>query len=59
MFSDKTIQLFEELLNNYQLPANHPNFTELAGLIAGAKTELSLWHSQLKDETPEKTPEKV
>lgn len=40
-FSATTLQLFQELLGNVQLPASAANFEEIAAVIVRAKSELA------------------
>ncbi len=62
MFSPQTVSLFQELLNTYQLPSNHPNFDTVARAISMARLELEAYHkihpsklpsSDHKDQTQE------
>jgi hypothetical protein len=40
-FSPSTLNVFAELLNSYSLPANHPQFEQIAQAISLAKRELA------------------
>jgi hypothetical protein len=58
MFSKESVELFEQLLANYSLQANHPDFMNIAQRIINARNELESYHAA--DETAKATkPEDV
>jgi hypothetical protein len=40
-FSDKTLELFQQLLDDVSIPAKAPNFEELCSIVGTAKRELA------------------
>lgn len=43
MLTPQTVELFKQLLFAYQLPANHPNFEEVARKVSQAKYEIEAY----------------
>lgn len=50
MFSAEVVSLFQDLLNAYNLPANHPSFDVLAVRISQARSELENYHRARQSE---------
>ena len=56
IFSKDTLGVFGDLLNNFSLPASHPDFDRVAAAISGARRELAAAIAEIEEMPPDRAP---